>query len=146
MRFWIGVCTLFSMLSVPVAFAAAPAASLTLNQAIVRVLDSNPQLQTADFDTRAAAERIRQQSQSTPYALGVDLENFSDSGTASGVRGLESTLSLGRVLEFGDKARRRGEVAQLEAGLLRHDQDAQRLDLLAETARRFLALARAGRT
>ncbi|HEY9198277.1 MAG TPA: TolC family protein [Gammaproteobacteria bacterium] len=127
----------------PGAFAAAPDASLTLSQAVARVLDSNPQLEAADFDTRAAAERIRQQSQSTPYTLGMDLENLAGSGVASGTRGMEATLSLGRVLELGDKPRRRGEIAQLEAGLLRHEQDAQRLDLLAETARRFLALARA---
>lgn len=142
MCFWGRALALFWMLSGPVVFAAAPEASITLSQALARVLESNPQLQAADFDTRAAAARIRQQSQSTPYTVGVELENFAGSGDISGVRGLETTLSLGRVLELGGKAQQRGRVAQLEAGLLRHDQDAQRLDLLAETARRFLALAR----
>ncbi|MCW9059262.1 MAG: TolC family protein [Gammaproteobacteria bacterium] len=139
----IRICTCVWMLSVPIAFAAPPDTPLTLSQAVVRVLESNPQLQAADFDTRAAVERIRQQGQSTPYELGVEMENFAGSGSASGTRGLETTLSLGRVLETGEKPLRRSAVAQLEAGLLRHDQDAQRLDLLAETARRFLALARA---
>ncbi len=142
MPFRIGIFILVSLLSVPVASAAAPDASLTLSQAVARVLDTNPQLRAAGFDAHAAAERVRQQAQSTPYEVGVDLENFAGSGVAEGVDGLETTLRLGRVLEFGDKARQRGEVAQLEVGLLRHDQDAQRLDLLAETARRFLALAR----
>lgn len=143
MRLWSGVCTLICLLSVAVASPAAAAASLTLSQAVALVLESNPQLQAADFDARAAAERIRQQSQSTPWRLGVELEDFAGSGASSGVGELETTLSLGRVLEPGDKPRRRAEVAQLEAGLLRHEQDAQRLDLLAETARRFLTLARA---
>lgn len=142
MHLWIRVCTLSWMLSVPVTFAAIPDASLTLSQAVARVLENNPQLQAADFDARAAAERIRQQGQSTPYELGMDLENFAGSGAASGVHEAETTLSLGRVLEPGDKPLRRSEVAGLEAGLLRHDQDAQRLDLLAETARRFLTVAR----
>lgn len=139
----IRICTCVWMLSIPIAFAAAPATPLTLSQAVSLVLESNPQLHAADFDTRAAVERIRQQGQSTPYELGVEMENFAGSGSASGTRGLETTLSLGRVLETGEKPQRRSAVAQLEAGLLRHDQDAQRLDLLAETARRFLALARA---
>jgi cobalt-zinc-cadmium efflux system outer membrane protein len=143
MRLWIGSLSLVGVLSVSVVDAEATQTALTLSEATARVLDSNPQLQAADFDARAAAARIRQQSQSTPYTVGVDLENFAGSGDISGVDGLETTLSLGRVLEFGDKARQRGDVATLEAGLLRHDQDARRLDLLAETARRFLALARA---
>lgn len=142
MRFWIGVVSLAGTLCAAVVSAESAPATLGLNQAIARVLESNLQLQAADFDTRAAGERIRQQAQVTPYALGVDLENFAGSGDSSGTRGLETTLSLGRVLELGGKARQRSDVATLEAGLLRHDQDAQRLDLLAETARRFLAMAR----
>lgn len=138
MRFWTGIATFFWLL----AASGAGAAPLTLGEAVARVLERNPQLQAADFDARAAAERIRQQSQSTPYNVGLELENLAGTGEASGVRGLETTLSLGRVLESGGKAHRRGEVARLEAGLLRHEQDARRLDLLAETARRFLNLAR----
>ncbi|MBZ0071122.1 MAG: TolC family protein [Gammaproteobacteria bacterium] len=137
MRFRVAVATFFWLL-----VADASAVPLTLGEAVARVLESNPQLQAADFDARAAAERIRQQGQSTPYTVGLELENLAGSGEASGVRGLETTLSLGRVLESGGKAQRRGEVARLEAGLLRHAQDARRLDLLAETARRFLTLAR----
>lgn len=142
MHFWIRVSTFIWMLSAPVAYATAPDASLTLSEAVALVLENNPQLQMADFDSRAAAERLRQQRQSKPYELGIELENFAGSGTVSGVSGLETTLSLGRVLELGDKPRHRGDVAQLKAGLLRHDLDAQRLDLLAETARRFLTLVR----
>lgn len=143
MTTWIRASVLVWMLFATVASAAPADTSLALNEAIARVLERNPQLQAADFDTRAAAERIRQQSQSTPYEAGVDMENLAGTGDFSGTRGLETTLSLGRVLELGDKAAQRGAVAQLEAGLLRHEQDAQRLDLLAETARRYLALARA---
>lgn len=142
MRFQMGVYTLFWMLSVPAAIAADADASLTLGQATALVLENNPQLQAADFDARAAAERIRQEGQSTPYVLGLEAEDFGGSGRASGADSLQATLSLGRVLELGGKAGQRSRVARLQAGLLRHDQDARRLDLLAETARRFLAAAR----
>ncbi|MDT8388656.1 MAG: TolC family protein [Thiogranum sp.] len=142
MHYLIRLCVLACLLPATVAFAALPDASLSLSQAVARVLESNPQLQAADFEARAALERVRQESQSTPYELGVELENLGGSGELSGARSLETTLSLGRVLEPGDKSARRGEVAELEAGLLNHDQDAERLELLAETARRFLAMAR----
>ena len=91
MRFWTGIATLFWLL----AASGAGAAPLTLGEAVARVLERNPQLQAADFDARAAAERIRQQSRSTPYTVGLELENLAGSGEASGVRGLETTLSLG---------------------------------------------------
>jgi cobalt-zinc-cadmium efflux system outer membrane protein len=130
------------VISTDFAFATAVDSPLTLGEAIARVLENNPHLQAADFDAQAAAERIRQQGQARPYELGVELENLAGTGEVSGVSGLETTLSLGRVLELGDKARWRGEVAELEAGVLRHEQDAQRLELLAETAQRFLTLAR----
>jgi cobalt-zinc-cadmium efflux system outer membrane protein len=136
---------IFLLILVPLqdsAWAAGAASSITLGEAIARVLESNPQLQAAGLDTRAAGERIRQQAQATPYELGVELENLAGTGAIKGVDGLETTLSLGRVLELGGKARAREEVAQLEAGLLRHEQDARRLDLLAETAQHYLALAR----
>ncbi|MBU1191651.1 MAG: TolC family protein [Gammaproteobacteria bacterium] len=132
---------IWMLFGAPVAVASPPA-SLSLNEAVARVLERNPQLQAADFDSRAAAERIRQQGLSTPYEVGVELENLAGSGDINGVDALETTLSLGRVLELGDKSAQRSAVAQLEAGLVRHEQDAQRLDLLAETARRYLALAR----
>lgn len=138
----IRVCALVWMLFGAPVVVAAPSASLSLNEAVARVLERNPQLQAIDFDSRAAAERIRQQGLSTPYEMGVDLENLAGSGDISGVNALETTLSLGRVLELGDKSAQRSAVAQLEAGLVRHEQDAQRLDLLAEIARRYLALAR----
>jgi cobalt-zinc-cadmium efflux system outer membrane protein len=142
MRFRVEICLfILATFSGPV-IAADVASPLTLGEAIARVLEGNPQLQAADFDTRAAAERIRQQAQARPYELGVELENLGGTGEINGVDGLETTLSLGRVLESGDKAQAREEVAQLEAGILRHEQDAQRVDLLAETAQRFLTLTR----
>jgi cobalt-zinc-cadmium efflux system outer membrane protein len=142
MRCWTWIYIFALLVNAGNAYANAVDVPLTLTEAIARVLEQNPQLQAAGFDARAAAERIRQQSQVMPYELGVELENLAGSGDISGVRGLETTLSLGRVLESGNKAQRRGEVADLEAGVLRHEQDARRLDLLAETAQHFLTLAR----
>ena len=134
MQYRIITALLCCVLWAPGGVAATP---LTLGEAIARVLEHNPRLQAADFDARAAAQRIRQQEQAPPIELGLEVENI-----GLGTNRRETTLSLGRVLEVGDKAARRGAVASLEAGLLRHEQDAQRLDLLVEVARRYLALVR----
>lgn len=135
MRFLIGASALFCSASL---FAATNDTPLTLGQALARVLENNPQLQAADFDTRAAAARIRQQSQGTPWRVGLAMDNLAGSGQGGD---LETTLTLGRVLELGNKSALRGSVAEQQASLLRHAQDAERLDLLAEAAQRYLAIA-----
>jgi cobalt-zinc-cadmium efflux system outer membrane protein len=51
---------------------------------------------------------------------------------------MQTTLSLARVLELGNKSTYRSNVIKQESYVLRDLQDAERLDLLAETTRRFL--------
>ena len=114
--------------------------SLTLDQAIVNVLEQNPQLRAADFEAKAAAARIRAARLTPAFQTSIELENFGGSGILSGTDALESTLSLSKVLELGDKAKLRGDVAQNKAMILRNEQDAMRLDLLADTTRRFLQI------
>lgn len=135
MQIWIGFLILLWVVS---AAAVSPNTPFTLGQALARVLENNPQLQAVDFDTRAAAARIRQQSLQTAWQVGIQMENLAGSGVGND---LETTLSLGRVMELGNKAALRGDIAQQQAKLLRHEQDAQRLDLLAETAQRFSDIA-----
>jgi cobalt-zinc-cadmium efflux system outer membrane protein len=114
--------------------------SLTLDRAIVNVLEHNPQLIAADFEAKAAAARIRAARLTPAFQTSIEFENFGGSGIQSGTNVLESTLSLSKVLELGDKAKLRGDVAQNEAMILHNEQDAMRLDLLADTTRRFLQI------
>lgn len=111
---------------------------ITLGDAIVLVLERSPRLGAARYESQAAAAQIRQARLGTPYTVNVDLENFAGSGLFSGVDGIEATLSIARILELGDKPALRGGLAQQKANQLQSVQDAQRLDLLAETARRFI--------
>ncbi len=142
MRILIGACALLWSVSVLAVDDPVKGPALTLGEAVALVLERNPRLKAVDFDLSAAAERIRQGSQSTPWRANVALENLAGSGRASGIGDLETTLSLGRVLELGGKRRLRGERAQHELGLLRHELDAQRLDILAQVTQRFVELAR----
>lgn len=111
---------------------------LTFDEALLAVLENNPVLLAGDYQAQAAAARIRQAQQSTPVQVKLELENFAGSGVFSGDNLLETTLSLGKVLELGNKVDLRGEIAHNEAALLGNERDAERLDLLAEAARRFI--------
>ncbi len=127
----------------PVSFAAEIAGIktvhvLTLDQAIINVLERSPTLRAADYESKAAAARIRTAKQSPRYRGSIELENFAGTGFHSGTDALETTLSLSRVLELGDKAKLRGDFSQNKAMLLRNEQDSKRLDLLAETTKRYI--------
>jgi len=111
---------------------------LTLDEVIVSVLEKNPELRINDFEALSAAARIRLARQTPPMSVNLELENFAGSGTRKGSDTLETTLSLSKVFELGDKAGLRGDVAQRKFELLSNNQDAKRLDILSEAVRRFI--------
>lgn len=114
------------------------AGSLTLDQAMQRVMLHSPILKTFDYGQQIADTKITQASQSLPYTVKLELADLAGSGAYQDTESLQSTLSFMRVLERGDKRELRTELFQHEASMLRTEQDAQRLDLLAEATRRFL--------
>jgi outer membrane protein, heavy metal efflux system len=114
---------------------------LTLEQAMIRVLENNPKLRIADYEAQAIAARMRQALLAPADRLNVNLEDFAGIGNVSGVRGIEATFSLSRTLELGNKAVSRGAVVEREAQVLGNQKDIDRLDILTETARRFLHVA-----
>ena len=138
MHIWIAL--LLGILEFSSSFAVEPPMQnpLTLDVALVAVLENNPTLLAGDYQAQAAAAKIRQAQQSTPVNVKLELENFAGSGRFSGDDLLEATLSLGKILELGNKAGLRGDIARNEAALLGNEQDAERLDLLAEATRRFI--------
>ena len=138
MHIWIAL--LLGILEFSSSFAVEPPMQnpLTLDVALVAVLENNPVLLAGDYQAQAAAAKIRQAQQSTPVNVKLELENFAGSGRFSGDDLLEATLSLGKVLELGNKAGLRGDIARNEAALLGNEQGAERLDLLAEATRRFV--------
>ncbi len=111
---------------------------LTLDRAIIRVLENSPLLGINDYQAQALASTIRQASQGTAYELRLNLENVAGSGVFEGSDQMESTLSLAKVLELGNKPEARRNVAQQQLGLLRTQQDSQRLDLLAAASEQFI--------
>ena len=133
---------LFYLLLVPfpaVSVAAdAGNTGLTLEQAVIKVLEHSPALKSAGLESKAAASRIRNAKLTPAPRTTLEFENFGGNGSLGGSDALETTLSLSKVFELGDKAGKREQLAQHEAMVLRNQQDAQRLDILADTAKRFI--------
>lgn len=123
--------------------ADEPNGVLTLEDAIEAVLARNPDLAAGAFELKAADARITQAGLRPNPELSLELENFAGSGALQDTDGLESTLSLSQVIELGGKRRLRTDVASMDREMLSVERQAQQLDVLAEVARRFIALVAA---
>lgn len=119
-------------------WSAASAAELTLREAVVLTSERNPQLRAFGFESEAMRQHGLVRAMAPPLSVDVQLENFAGSGEVSGVKALETTLQLSKVVELGGKAQRRSELGAAELESLAGRQAALRADLAAETARRFV--------
>ncbi|HEY9052112.1 MAG TPA: TolC family protein [Gammaproteobacteria bacterium] len=138
MKHWLYLMLVFLLTPIANAVKAQTSAPITLEQVIINTMEHNPQFGINDYETRAAAARIRQAQQSKPYELRLGLENFAGSGNNKGLDQLETTFSLAKILESGEVISSRSELANREATLLRNEQDSKRLDILAESTNRFI--------
>ena len=125
----------------PSASRAEPAGELTLAHAIDAALGSNPDLAASAFELSAAEARILQARLRLNPELDVELENFAGSRETQGTDALESTVSLSQVIELGGKRGLRTDVASADRDFVGTERQAQQLDVLAEVARRFIAVA-----
>jgi cobalt-zinc-cadmium efflux system outer membrane protein len=133
---------------VAVLVAALPARAgdrLTLDDAFARVAVSHPDLRLPVLREQIRSAELDAASQRPALRAGVELENALGSGDYAGLDSAELTLSLASVLERGGKRDARRALAQGRIDALAPEREAARLDLLAETARRYLAVIGADR-
>ena len=133
---------------VAVLVAALPARAgdrLTLDDAFARVARFHPDLRL-DVPRARTLEAERDEAAQRPaFTAGASLENAVGTGDYAGLDGAEPSLTLASVLERGGKREARVLLAQSRIDALALQREATRLDLLAETARRHLAVAGAQR-
>ncbi|BDU15235.1 TolC family protein [Lysobacter auxotrophicus] len=137
---------MFSRLAAPAALvavlvAASPARAgdrLTLDDAFARVAAFHPDLRLPALRGQARAAELDEAAQRPALRAGVEVENALGTGDYAGVDAAELTLSLASVLERGGKRDARIALAQGRIDALAPEREAARLDLLAETARRYL--------
>ena len=128
--------------------AALPARAgdrLTLDDAFARVAAFHPDLRLPALREQVLGAELDAASQGPALRAGVELENVLGSGDYAGVDAAELTLSLASVLERGGKREARRAIAQGRIDALAPEREATRLDLLAETARRYLEVTGARR-
>ena len=117
----------------------ASADSLSLEQAVIRALEHNPELAVFAVELRAQEGRVTQAAARPAPEVGVLVENALGSGARSDFEAAETTLSVGMILERGARERRQA-AALAESNLLNADLRVRRADVAAETARRFVAV------
>lgn len=110
---------------------------IELPEAIMRTLALNPYLVAYGFDIPAAEGRLEQAQFAPSRELNVVVEDALGTGSLSGTRSAETTVTLGWVLERGLRQR---VVDTARAGVARSTVELEiaRIDAAAETARRFL--------
>ncbi len=113
---------------------------LSLDDAFARVADIHPELRLLAVHDRVLLAERDQALLRPGLKASASLENALGSGAASGLHGAELTLSLASVFERGGKLDARRTLADSRIDALAVDRETRRLDLLAETARRYLAL------
>lgn len=112
-----------------------PTGPLHLKQALAMALLHNPELKAFWYAIRAAEARVLQAAVLPNPELGVELDEYDRGG--AGFNSIEMTVVLAQAFELGGKRKWRRLVAEAEGELAGWDYQTKRLDVLAETARRF---------
>ncbi len=139
---WKRLAALAALAMAPCAGAqvTSSAVPLTLDAAIERVSRTHPDLRLLPLQQQAARARYDAAGLAPPLVFGVDVENALGSGDSRGIDALETTVSLAGVLERGGKLDARRAVAQANIDALAPQREIIRLDMMAEAARRYLAI------
>jgi len=138
---WLRLAALaaFAIASVASARAQSPVV-ITLDDAFARVARSHPDLRLADGRQRVLAAEADIAAQHPGLTAGASLENAAGTGELGGFGGAEISLTLAGVLERGGKWDARRALARSRIDALAVQRETRRLDLLAEVARRYLAI------
>lgn len=114
--------------------------NLDLADALRRTLDHNAELALYPFDRSRAEARLLQAGIRPAPQLSLTVENIAGSGPYEALDAAETTLALSQVIELGDKRDNRLQLARAQQNQLASEYELSRLDVLAETTRRFYQL------
>ncbi len=122
-----------------------PSGNVGLTEALVLALMQNPGIASSAYEVRAREAAALQASLRPNPELELELENFAGSGELNGFDGSETTLSLGQLVELGDKRMKRRRLAAAERDLAAWDYEVTRIELLSAVAGAFFEVLAAQR-
>ncbi len=114
--------------------------ALSLSKAVQKILKHNPSLQGFQPRFRQLAGLQQSADQAPSYQLGIEAENLSGSGDYAAFDSAELTVSLGSVIEFGDKRSSRIKAAQSRYQLEQANLKVQTIDVLGQATQSFISL------
>ncbi len=112
--------------------------AMTLQQALSRVFESNPELEVTELEIEAASARIIQAGMRPNPELMVEGENFPAMGRTGVLQYMESTLQMSQRLELGGKRDLRMRAAESSKSVSVRSTEVREADLVAATARAFV--------
>lgn len=137
---WLRLTAIAVLLLAPCLAVAQKNDFLSLDDAFARVADTHPEVRVFAVRDRVLLAERDQALRRPSLTASASLENALGTGAARGLHGAELTLSLASVFERGGKLDARRTLADSRIDSLAVDRATRRLDLLAETARRYLAV------
>lgn len=112
---------------------------IALDEAVKRTLATHPALGGFAFELQIQDARGREAALRPSPEVDLLVEDFAGSGNRTGFDSSQTTLSLSQVIELGGKRDARGALAKASLERQHTEQAARQLDIVAETARRFVA-------
>jgi cobalt-zinc-cadmium efflux system outer membrane protein len=117
---------------------ADPKPPLTLAEALARALERSPALAAHPANVRIAEARRVQASLRPAPVVSLSLEDFAGSGPYQGFQVSQNTLTLSRVIEWGDKRAARGAVAENERARVDANYAQLRAEVLGNVTEAFI--------
>jgi cobalt-zinc-cadmium efflux system outer membrane protein len=115
-------------------------APLTLPQSIKRALDHRPELGAFAFRLTAQEAHRAEVGLKPPLQVEALIEDVAGTGYRKGIDSAQTSLLLSHIIELGDKRAGRQNIADAESGRLSNERAAAQLDVVADVARRFIAV------
>jgi len=110
---------------------------ITLNQALINTLKQNPELTAFGYQIQIQESLLTQAKLPQNLSLSVELENGLGTGDFTGLDRLETTISIGWLLNREERSQR-VNIAEANYNNSLGEGQIARIDAAAETARRFL--------
>lgn len=134
----LGLIAIITLLLVPAEPALAEQSSLRLSQAMQRTLEQHPALQVFPLRQTQLEANKKTANLKPAYVVGAEVENVAGTGELSGVKSLETKVSLSSVWELGGKRQARVDLVEENSSVVSVERKIKSLDLLGSVTRLFI--------